>query len=68
MNGWADPDFVRDEREASSLTEVIRLHYTPTRDCDICERRPSEFTVSFDGAIKGMCGTCWERIDDERGA
>lgn len=46
---------------------AVRVTYQAKGDCVICERRPGDRTVNLDGRIVGICDTCWERGEDERG-
>ena len=38
----------------------------PIQDCELCHRLPEEMSVVIDDRIVVICGTCWERAEDER--
>lgn len=44
----------------------MALRVSPLRQCGICDRRDGEVSVVIDGETVEVCGTCWERAEDER--
>ena len=73
----ADADFLRDWQRDHSLDDPptdatprlapsrVRFPLAPLGTCFVCGRREEDQLVDFEGAVRGICSTCWERGQDE---